>query len=502
MRLILLSIFFAFFATQATAAPVFAPIAAFLTTAFGGGAIAGVFASIVVGFAQSIAVGLLARIVSGKPDQGVQGIATPITMTGDVNPQSFVLGTYATAGQLVYPPLTHGTNHYKVYVIAVSAKKGQTLERLAIDGAWVTIGTTVHPDYGNQIEGKYLNYAWVKLYDGTQTAADPMMVSKYGSHADYPYTTDMVGNGNCYVIVTLKYNAAIYSGSPSFTFELGSIPIYDPRLDTTAGGAGTHRWDDDTTWAVSNNPVVMIYNIMRGITTAGGDLWGGQVAEDDVPYATWSVAMDYCDDIVGGVTRYTAGVDVKLNDTPAATIKQLLKACAGSMADVGGRWVINVGSPAQPTLFITDDDVLVSESRSLQPIKAIADLHNAVSVSYVEPSNVYKATDADVYSNPEFLQADGNRPLVASLQMPAVTSSEQISRLQVAALADDRQKGVHTITLPARLGGIEPVADTISWDSGINNYTAQAFEVLNVLHDVTKLTQQVTMRAVDYADWA
>jgi len=54
----------------------------------------------------TVALSALARALAPKPrDPGIQ---TQSTQVGGVNPLSFVLGTYATAGTLVAPPLTHG----------------------------------------------------------------------------------------------------------------------------------------------------------------------------------------------------------------------------------------------------------------------------------------------------------------------------------------------------------------------------------------------------------
>ncbi|MBL4751450.1 MAG: phage tail protein [Amylibacter sp.] len=488
-------IFLISLAAQASADPVTAAITSFFVSVGASAATAAALAAIVGRIALSTAFGFLSRVINGKRDRGQQGLTTPILLTGDINPQIFIMGTYATSGQLAYPPLTHGPTAYKVFVIAVCAKKSATLERIAIDGAWVEITTTIHADYGNELGGKYAGFGWVKYYDGTQTVADPMLVAKYGAHADFPYTTDMVGAGNCYAIVTLKANTTLFSGNPKILFELGSIPLYDPRLDTTAGGVGLQRWSDDTTWAATENGVVMVYNILRGITTSGDDIWGGQVAEADVPFAIWSAAMDAADG-----AGYKSGFEAKLDDDPAIVVDELLKSFAGSIADVGGRWIINSGAPQQPTLFITDDDILVSESRTLSPVKSISSLHNAVSISYVSPADVYQPKDADLYIDPVAQAEDGGRRLIAALQMPAVTDAAQVASLQASALADDRQKRVHSLTFPARKAGIEPM-DVISWNSAINSYSAQPFEVQSARHDPTTLAQHVTMRAVNYANW-
>lgn len=65
-------------------------------------------ASTIVAFlvrtAVSLGLSALQRALQGKPRQ--PGITTEVTQTGGTNPQSFILGRYATAGQFVAPPMS------------------------------------------------------------------------------------------------------------------------------------------------------------------------------------------------------------------------------------------------------------------------------------------------------------------------------------------------------------------------------------------------------------
>ena len=104
----------------------------------------------------------------------------------------------------------------------------------------------------------------VKYYDGTQLAADPMLISKYGAASVRPWTADMIGRGICYAILTFRYERTIFNGFPTVRFVMQGIPLYDPRKDSTAGGVGAHRWANLATWEWSANPIVQLYNLHRG----------------------------------------------------------------------------------------------------------------------------------------------------------------------------------------------------------------------------------------------
>lgn len=182
--------------------------------AFAGTAIGGVAVKLLT----SVAVSALATAIAGKPEVKEAGIRTSTTMTGGTNPEGFVLGTYATSGVMVCPLLSHGSagktpNAYLNYVIEVGGKPGQQLAGLIVDGEYVEILTAnPHPDYGQRLGGRFEGRAWIRYYDGSQTAADPMLLSKYAPPYVRPWSADMVGAGICYAVLTFQYDREVFHG--------------------------------------------------------------------------------------------------------------------------------------------------------------------------------------------------------------------------------------------------------------------------------------------------
>ena len=455
-----------------------------------------------------VGLGLSALSRALLPQQSrPNGLQTSVTLSGATTPQGFILGRYATSGSLVCPPMTHGANNeYLTYVIALGALRGQTLTRFAVNGKWQAPAASSHTDYGTDVNGENAGHLWIRFNDGSQITADPMLLAKYAAHPETPWTQDMVGTGICYAVLTAKANADLWSGLPTFRFELGGIPLYDPRLDDTAGGIGAMRWEDPATWVLAENPAVMIYNIMRGITLPGDETWGGDVAPEDLPYANWAVAMEDCDEQVadgssGTKAQYAAGFEVRVSEAPKAIIEELLKSCTGEMADIGGIWKIHVGAPSLPTLFLNDDDILVSETRQLLPFPGLEQTHNGISTTHPDPELLWEATEAAPLSDPVAVVADGGRNLTANLGLPSVWDFEQVARLQVAWLKDDRRWRRHSLSLPPRWVAAEPF-DVISWDSLRNGYPATQFAVLSVTDNPMNLNQRVVLREVNPNDWS
>ena len=85
---------------------------------------AGGLASTLVGrLLLSVAVSALQVALAGKPQE--PGIRNTVTQTGGTNPQSFILGKYATSATAVCPMMSHGKagktpNAYLTYVLDVA----------------------------------------------------------------------------------------------------------------------------------------------------------------------------------------------------------------------------------------------------------------------------------------------------------------------------------------------------------------------------------------------
>jgi len=452
---------------------------------------------------SSVALSALSQALAPKPKQ--PGIRTTATQSGGVNSEGFILGWYATEGQLVAPPMSHGKsgktpNAYLNYVIEVGGIPGQTLDGVILDGEPVDIGTEPDADYGLPLLGRFEGKAWIRYHDGRQTAADAMLVAKYPAPYVRPWGAERIGAGICYAVMTFRYDREVYSGFPKVRFVLGGIPLYDPRKDGTAGGSGSHRFGQPATYEPSVNPVVQVYNILRGIALPGGDVWGGECAAEDLPLATWASAMTVADVSVGGNPRYRAGLEVLVEDEPFSVIEELLKGCSGQLSEMGGVWSIRVGAPGLPVYFVTDDDIIVTSPEDFDPFPAPEATYNGVAANYPDPRSGWEGKDATPRYDAAWEAEDGGRRLVADLTLPAAPYPAQVRRLMAAYAKDARRWRRHTLTLPPDAAALMPL-DLISWTSARNYYSAKLFEVVEVVRDPVGGLVQVLLRERDPSDY-
>lgn len=479
-----------------------------LFTAFSATAIGSFLTTTFVGrLLVSVALSALSQALKKKPP--TPGIRGESTTAGGDNPQGFILGTYATGGTMMAPMLTHGTsggtpNAFLTYVIALGDIPGQQLTGLIVNDETVPLTGAVHPDYGTGVSGPFAGYLWVKYHDGSQVSADPMLLAKYGSHPSYPWQSDMIGRGLCYAIVTFLFKREVYNTFPKVRFVLSGIPLYDPRKDSTVGGSGAQRWSTPATWTASSNPMVMIYNIKRGITLPDGSIWGGRTQAADLPLASWFAAMNACDAVVttgtGSEPAYRAGFEVYVADEPATVEEELLKVCAANVAEFGGVWRARVGPPVAPVHAITDDDVLFSEAREQSMFPGLDQTYNGIHATYPEPQSLWETKEAPPRYNSTWEAADLSRRLVADLQLPACPFGGQVQRLMQAYINEERRFRRHVIVLPPDAAILEPL-DSIAWTSAANGYTSKIFEVAEVSDKLMTGCQVISLRERDANDF-
>lgn len=478
---------------------------AFAATALGG------FLSTTVGrLLLSVAFSALQAALQEKPKPA--GIVTEAALTGSTQPLSFIIGRYATAGQMQGPMRSHGNigkvpNAYRTYIVVLSCIPGATMARLMINGEYVEIGTTPHAEYGLPILGRYTGYAWVKYYDGSQTAADPMLLAKYASDPDRPWSANMVGTGMCYAILTFAFSQSIWpSGEPSWRFEMQGIPLYDPRKDSTVGGSGSQRWNNRATWATTDNPIVQAYNIMRGIEIPGLGIWGGELPAEDLPLSYYFSCANICDQLVtrpDGATepRFRTGYEIKVDKEPAEIIEELFKCSSTRIAEVGGAFKPRTGGPGLPVYFMTDDDIIITSPQELDPFPGSDQRYNGISTNGPNPDALWEAEpDREIY-NAGWEAEDGGKRRMASLQMPACPYPLQRQRVGRAYIFDERKFIQHQMTLPPDAAILEPL-DTLAWTSARNGYSTKHFELGDMQDDVTSLLQGISMREVDPTDFA
>lgn len=466
----------------------------------------GAVGSFLLKTAVSIGMNLLAQATAGKPKDPTFSINGTLQAGGDI-PRSFILGKTATAGSLVWVN-TWGSdgdtpNAYLTQVIALSDLPCQSLDEVWVNGEKVTLLTgSAHAEYGVPVSeyrkgGK--DYLWVKFYDGTQTTVDNFLNSK-ASNANRAWSSNRVGKGVCYAIVTARVTKNLFSGIPSFKFVLTGLPLYDPSKDSTVpGGSGSHRWNNPATWGGDgdHNPAVQIYNLLRGIEYDGQWFYGLQgMTAARLPTVNWIAQINKC----RAGNTYRAGGEIPVEAPMATAIEALLTACQGRVSEVGGVYTIYVGEPDAAVASFHDDDILSTEEQSFTPFFGLADTINGIAATYPSPEDGWAEKAAPPLYRTDLEALAGNRRLMADVALNFVPYPEQVQRLMKSALLEGQRARRHTLVLPPEFWPYAVPGAILSWTSERNGYVNKLFRVDGAV-DRANLDVMIDITEVDPADY-
>lgn len=485
-------------------APIGAAVAAFAGTFIG---------QAVIGIGLSIASSMLSDMLAPKTQQQRQpGFQLSVTM-GDDNPISFPSGYSATAGTRKYigtwGQVGDVPNAYLTEVLQISDIPGINLQGFWANKEKCPIATTGLTDKGYpvlkfRLDG--VDHMWVRFRDGTENSADSLLLAKFASDPNYPWTSDMIGRGAPHVIVTTLYNRELFQAQPTFLFEPTPMRFYDLRKDSTNGGSGAHRWNNQATWEPTTNPVIMIYNIIRGIYYNGEWVYGGRnLPAFRLPPSNWIAAANECDvpiNIAGGGTepQFRAGMEITGDIEPLTAIEALKQSCNARMAEIGGIFEIVVGAPGAAVYAFTDDDIVVTRKQGYRSFPSLNETHNGIEATYPEPVEMWAAKDAPARFNATWETQDGGRRLATGVSFNAVPYGRQVQRLMKSLVADDRRWRVHNFALPPDAWVLTGTC-VVSWTSPRNGYVNKKFLVTRIDGE-PGMIQPVILREIDPSDYA
>lgn len=415
-----------------------------------------------------------------KRGQKTDQAGTQLSYTaGGSQPRTIGVGLFATAGQDISPPLAFGeANKTAVKIFKLSDFRIDGVNRVAINGVWNWLSgdNNAADGRGFNVVGDSFGFIRIKFYYGRlDQPADWHL--KYWS--DGMWTDTHRGAGVAYAIVYVDYDKDKFQSFPqSFIFECRGV-CYDPRFDSTMGGSGPQRWNDNTTWGYSENPIVQAYNYERGFFLNDELVIGKGMPISDLPLSPWVAAMNACDESVNGKARYRSGFIFNAADGTQhrSNLEPVLAACAGSLVERVDGDVPLVGITQPVVATLTDDDFISSVERAYQAKRTRSDLVNAIHGSYNEPSSLWEATPFPAQSSQTALDADGERHAV-KIDYTAVFDGGQATRLALAALNGARYQATVSGVFRPRWGKLE-IGDWINLI--LKNHSQRTYRVINKL---------------------
>lgn len=253
--------------------------------------------------------------------------------------------------------------------------------------------------------------------------------------------------GCAYLVVTLDLEDPRFQGGPpNLTCRVKGKKLYDPRLDSTNGGSGSHRYATPSTWAWSDNPALCTRDWIVGEYGMAHD-------NADILDAFTIAAANACDvgitTDIGGVTAsdttYRCNGVATTEESREAVLDRLADSMAG-FAIYGAQWQILAGAWTAPVMALTDDD-LDGQIEVIQAGAGIDELFNGVRGTYIG-ANSASPTDFEPYQNSAFVTADGE-PLWQDVGLTFTNSKPHCAN--IARVLVERGRNSQVIQYPAKL---------------------------------------------------
>jgi len=259
--------------------------------------------------------------------------------------------------------------------------------------------------------------------------------------------------------------------------------LYDPRLDTTAGGSGAQRADDQTTWTwtstTGNNPALQILYYLLGWKIGGKLAIGRGIPYARIDMASFIAAANLCEEAVslavgGTEQRYRSYGVISEADAPSAVLEVLLASCAGTLRDVGGQLSLSIlhNDLASPVAAFTDDDVL--GAFNWQGQKGLDESFNQIRGKRTDPSanSLYQLVDypAVTLTSPDGLER------IHTFDLAMVQSASQAQRLAKQELQRAQYQGVFSAEFKATAWKCK-VGDVVTLTFSARAFSAKLFRV-------------------------
>lgn len=416
------------------------------------------------------------RAEAAAKKQAKKNAARKLSVTyGENDDRRVLIGVGPSAGHEVYRNTYGKSNKYLEIVYRLSDWYETSLLRVGIDGEWVTLGSADADGWRTVTSGDFNGIAWVKYYDGRQATADADLIAD--SNPSGRWTSNHVLKGIAYAIIRVKQQVDDPVNEPRCRFERQGVPLYDWRKDDTAGGSGSHRWDDVSTWEFSENPILAAYCYMRGGFNWNGDIFCGMDIEPDwLPLDKWTVAADHCDETINytedgeaaSEKRYRVSTDLVANSLDhGQNIDALLKACAGMLTTGPTSVYPVINALVSPVATLSDDDLIDGEPVEFDRDGSFADRINSIRGTYPDPEHLYEDVSYDSIILDEAITLD-RRTRDDEMSFPTVPSKRQANQLASIYLWESRFPCRKTVTVDPKWQVLEPGSDWITWTDDVD----------------------------------
>lgn len=167
-------------------------------------------------------------------------------------------------------------------------------------------------------------------------------------------------SGVAYLAFKFKWNQDAFNSLPEVKVVLKGKKIYDPRLDSTKGGSGSHREDTASTWTYSNNSALCLLDYLRN-SRYGKGLPNSAF---ETNYDSFKTSANLCET---QVAPYSGGSNIDLFETNIVldteqklidNVRELLNPMRAIFTYTQGKYFLIIENTGSSQLSLTKDNII------------------------------------------------------------------------------------------------------------------------------------------------
>jgi len=475
-----------------------APFAGSLASLYGASvATAAAITSAVVGIGISLgltAIGTLFRKSADLSNSMADRLSTSIVPSA---PRKIVFGRTAAGNDVRF---------FETY----GAKKDQYAQVIALASHRVNAITQFYVENDLTWNGRLVAHTDGIASIRTVTEGRPGNGFALGSGAYWNATCTFTGCA--YIAINYKLDSKAWpQGIPSkVTTIVEGCPVYDPRQDSTRGGSGSHRVEDQDTWTwyapngaeIGRNPALCLLTYLIGYRINGKLAWGMGVPITSIDLDNFKAFANVCEEQVqtsagGTVQRYTVDGIVSTSDTHETTINAITAAMGSTkLTDVGGTYTLVGGydDTLGPKLAFDENDLVGGTGTptpySWVPAGPTRETYNIARGRFADPDELYQLVDWGELTTDDL--PDGV-PRTLTLDLGFVNRAETCQRIAKQFLAREaKTPGFFTSTFGPKAYGVQ-VGSLCTLSLPSQGWNNKLFRVQEQ-HETHDLIFQMTLR--------
>jgi hypothetical protein len=298
------------------------------------------------------------------------------------------------------------------------------------------------------------NNLTIRFYDGRPGQPVDAKLVNDTKDLGRKWNATSVCAGQCYVVIEREYDSRFEKGTPEFEFVLRGLRLYDPRKDSTvAGGSGTQRQNDSSTWQLSRNPAVQRLNYQLGLKglISGRTLIGEGKTMGQIDLSSYFAAMNVSDTVKNGKPTYQSAIYVQGDDDHTEVLKEFDDAMAGYGLNRRGLSGVIPGAPQIPVLEITAADIPVDRAQEVSLRKSAFDMYNMMSGQFTSEESQWGSESLKPIVVNQDIADDGRRRQTAN-DFLQVSDPDIAQYLLNIRYRQNRKGGQATVPVSRRVG--------------------------------------------------